>query len=186
MKTKEIFKNVENYDGLYQVSNLGRVKSLYNGGRILKATISNNYLQVGFFKLKVQKKRKVHQLVAEAFLGHKTDGTTKLVVDHIDNNKLNNNLNNLQIISHRENISKDIMVKTSKYTGVCFDKKSKKWRSQIMNNRIKEHLGFYVNEIEASRAYQNRLKEINFLENFEVLPYECESAGNHLKLINKY
>jgi hypothetical protein len=95
-----------------------------------------------------------------AFLNYMLDGTTRIVVDHIDNNPLNNCLSNLQLITHRENISKDRKNKSSKYTGVYFDSKTKKWISTIKNNREKINLGYFENEKEASEYYQNALKSI--------------------------
>ena len=70
---------------------------------------------------------------------------------------MNNNINNLQLISNRENISKQ-KAKTSKYTGVSWSKRKKKWISQITINRKTIKLGIFVNELEASEAYQNKLK----------------------------
>jgi hypothetical protein len=116
---EEIFKDVKGYEGLYQVSNLGRVKSLPktwvsgNGGfrshygKILKATkCSSGYYQVGLYKDGVSKKLRIHKLVAMAFFNHAPNGY-KIVVDHIDNNKENNRVDNLQLITNRENSSKD-------------------------------------------------------------------------------
>ena len=77
-----------------------------------------------------KKTHNIHQVVAIAFLNDIPDGRD-IVVDHIDNNKLNNTVKNLQITAHRHNISKDRKNKTSKYSGVCWDKRDKKWRATI-------------------------------------------------------
>jgi CRISPR/Cas system-associated protein Cas7 (RAMP superfamily) len=106
-----------------------------------------------------RKTREVHQLVAEAFLGHVPCGY-KLVVDHIDNNKLNNRVDNLQLISQRENASKNMINKTSKYTGVYFDKSRNKYGSRIQINRENIFIGRFDCELKAHLAYQNKLKEI--------------------------
>jgi len=169
---KEIFKDVPNYEGIYQVSNLGKVKSLSrtiirsNGykitikEKILKAYIStNNYLLVKLYKDKKCKTFQVHQLVAMAFLNHKPDGY-KLVVDHIDNNSLNNNVDNLQIVTNRYNASKDRKGYSSKYVGVYFFKSRKKWVSQIQINGTTKHLGIFHNEYDAYLAYQKALETI--------------------------
>ena len=75
---KEIWKDIPNYEGYYQVSNLGRVNSLKNNktkkDKLLKTRIGHDgYFDVGLSKEGVQKRYKVHQLVAIAFLnlGHK-------------------------------------------------------------------------------------------------------------------
>ena len=98
---KEIWKDVPNYEECYQVSDLGRVKSYgktrWNGwanhyveGKIFKQTLnSTGYNIVGFTKCGVSKTYQTHQLVAMAFLGHTPCGYD-VVVDHIDNDKLNN------------------------------------------------------------------------------------------------
>jgi len=116
---KERFKDVKGYKGIYKVSNTGKVKSLIGyekyimddgtvmrRRKILKSAISNKgYERVGLWKEGKAKTRSIHQLVAEAFLNHIPCGMT-LVVDHIDNNKLNNRKDNLQLITNKENLNK--------------------------------------------------------------------------------
>ena len=93
-----------------------------------------------------------------AFLNHKLCGMKK-VVHHIDNNKMNNKLLNLEIVSQREN-SYTHHIGTSKYTGVSWDIERKKWKSNIrINNKIK-FLGRFNTEMEASIAYQNALNNL--------------------------
>jgi hypothetical protein len=106
----EIWKDVIGYEGLYQVSNLGRIKSLpkYDRkGRFhpeqLKAQVNNGggYLVVNLKHNGCQKMRTVHRLVAEAFL----DNPNKYpVVNHIDGNKKNNCLTNLEFCTHSSNM----------------------------------------------------------------------------------
>jgi hypothetical protein len=168
----EIFKDIPTYEGIYQVSNLGRVKSLERyvndkGGlrfqkeRVLKPAInSRGYYIVVLTKNGKMKTFKLHMLLAIVFLNHNPDGTTKIVVDHINNNPLDNRLENLQLISHRENISKS-KKGTSKYTGVYFNNKLKKWQSQITINYKNIYLGIFENEYEARLAYQKALVMYN-------------------------
>jgi hypothetical protein len=162
-QTKEIWKDIPNYEGRYMVSNRGRAKGL-------KGILSTYVGNTGYIKLKIYKPRQkgvkrvtinicMHQLVAMAFLDHVPCGN-KIVVDHIDNDKTNNNLNNLQLISNRENTSKDKKGGSSKYVGVYWDKPSKKWKAQIYINGKSKHLGYFTNEIDASNAYQDALKNI--------------------------
>ena len=163
----EEYRAVKGYEGLYEVSNFGNVKSLertdYLGRkvkeRILKAGIgSNGYLLVILFYDGLRFTKYIHKLVSIAFLNHNQQGY-KIVVDHIDNNRLNNRLDNLQLITHRENVSKD-RKGSSKYTGVSWCKAYKKWTAQIkMNGKVK-HIGRFINEIQASNAYQHELKRI--------------------------
>ena len=91
----EIWKDVIGYEGLYQVSNLGNVKSLrFNKEKILKQRIgTKGYFAVCLRKDKIVKTKEVHQLIAIAFLNHKPCGY-KLVINHIDFNQKNNNILN--------------------------------------------------------------------------------------------
>lgn len=160
---KEIFKDIPNYEGMYQVSNLGNVKSFkrYESGRILKESKNKKgYLQVYLSFYKNVRCFKVHQLIAMAFLNHIPNGN-KLVVDHINNIKNDNNLKNLRVITNRENVSNDRKNIYSNHIGVSFDKRRKKWISRIGNNRNTNFLGSFDSELKASEAYKNKLKEIS-------------------------
>jgi len=158
---KEEWRVIKGFED-YVVSNLGRVKSFKcNKERILKPGIDGRgYYIVGLRKHNKGKTRTVHQLVAIAFLNHKPC-ELKIVVDHINNNKLNNRLDNLQLITHRENISKDRKGGSSKYIGVSWSKPSNKWASYINNNKKRIHLGFFNDEEEASEYYQKALYNFN-------------------------
>jgi hypothetical protein len=163
----EEYRAVKGYEGLYEVSNFGNVKSLKRinlAGYRIKETImkgstaGKGYRKFTLSKNFIKKTIEVHQLVAIAFLNHTPNGK-KIVVDHIDNNRLNNRLDNLQLITHRENVSKD-KKGSSKYTGVSWCKAYKKWTAQInMNGKVK-HIGRFINEIQASNAYQYELNKI--------------------------
>jgi len=155
---KEVFKKIKGYEGLYEVSDFGRVKSLRFGKeRILKGGVdSNGYLTVTLWKDSKQKTNKIHQLVAVAFLDHITCGF-KLVVNHIDFNKQNNNVDNLEIVTSRQNLNQKHRKSSSKFTGVSWYKQSKKWKAQIDINGKKKHLGYFVSELDASNAYQTAL-----------------------------
>jgi hypothetical protein len=159
----EKFKDIPNYKGLYQVSNLGRVKSLKRKNvrmnRLLKPSLRKGYFKVTLCKNGQQKAFDIHQLVAIAFLNHKPNNYV-LVVDHIDNKPLNNNVENLQIITHRKNTSKDRKGGSSKYVGVCWRKQCKKWDSRIQLKGIRKYLGLFTDEHMAHLAYEKALKEI--------------------------
>ena len=171
---KENFKDVIGYEGLYQISNLGNVKSVSrivickNGmqkninERILKPhkSYSNGYLQVNLCNNKIKKTIEIHKLVAIGFLNHTACGY-KLVINHIDLNKTNNKVYNLEIVTSRKNTNKKHLKSTSKYTGVSWNTKSNKWKSQIRINNKDIYLGLFINEKQASIAYNNKLKELN-------------------------
>jgi hypothetical protein len=158
---QEEFRDVEGYEGLYQVSNLGNVKSLiYGKERILKLSFDGSgYLKIDLYKNKIQKTIHIHQLVAMAFLNHTPCGM-KLVVNHKDFNKLNNNVENLEIVTSRENTNKKHFKSSSKYTGVNWHKNRNKWQSQILINGKIIYLGLFKTELEASNAYELKLKTL--------------------------
>ena len=159
---KEIWKDIPNYEGIYQVSNLGRVKSLkWNKEKILNDVIDKKgYLAYSLFKNNIRKTAKGHQLVAMAFLNYIPNGKMDLVVDHINNVKTDNRLENLQIVSNRENISKDKKNCTSIYTGVSWHKATNKWRATIKTKYKQTYVGLFECEYEAHLEYQKALDEI--------------------------
>jgi len=162
---EEIWRDVLGYENMYQVSNLGNVKSLGNDEnrkeKILKQGIdTNGYKYMTLCKNGNKKVFKAHKLVAMAFLNHIPDGTMKLVIDHINNNPLDNRLENLQVITQRQNLSKDKKNKTSKYTGVSWSKARNKWQSYIRIGLKLNHLGYYINEEDAHLKYQETLKTL--------------------------
>jgi len=85
----------------------------------------------------------------------------KLVIDHKNSIKTDNRLENLQIISQRQNVCKTIGIYASKYRGVTLGNCKKKvtWRSSIIINNKKINLGSFNTEYEAHLAYQNALQK---------------------------
>lgn len=160
---------------MYQVSDLGRIKSLeryvkkssghlrINKERILKQSISGSgYLIISLCNGSKIITRTIHQLVTEAFLKHKPC-RFKLVVNHKNHIRIDNRLFNLEIITTRENTNLKHLNSSSKYVGVSWHKHQKQWQSRIVIKNKKIHLGYFSSEIDASNAYQNKLK--NYLEN---------------------
>jgi hypothetical protein len=158
----EIYKDVIGYEGIYQVSNLGNVKSMkFNKEKILKPSKdSKGYLSINLSVNGVVKMRNIHQLVAESFLNHKRCGY-KLVVNHLDFNKTNNNVSNLEIVSARENCNKKHLKSSSQYTGVHWNKNLKKWMAYITISRKAKYLGCFDDELRAAHAYQKELLNIS-------------------------
>ena len=155
----EIFKDIVGYEGSYQISNLGNVKSIkFKKEKILKAPMNTGYRVVCLSLNNKNKVLYVHQLVAMAFLNHTPNGYNGLIVDHINNIKTDNRLENLQLISNRENTSKDRKGCTSKYTGVCWNKRNNKWLSQIIINGKTKYIGCFNCELEAHLEYQKELE----------------------------
>jgi len=157
---KEIWKDVPNYEGYYQVSNLGSVRSIRSSKKLKPFLHRYGYKMVNFSVGGFRKTFTVHQLVAMAFLNHKPNGHNNLVVDHINNNCKDNSVGNLQLITTRENSSKDKVGYSSKYVGVNWCSSRKKWRASIKVSGKTKHIGYYKNEIEASNAYNERLNSL--------------------------
>lgn len=82
-------------------------------------------------------------------------------IDHINHNTLDNRKNNLRICSGAENCKNTNSHKdsVSRFKGVCFDKQTKKWQSQIYINGYQVKIGRFDNEIDAARAYDDLASE---------------------------
>lgn len=92
----EIWKDIVGYEGLYQVSNIGRVRSLPRNstkGKILKPRLQHDYYTVHLSKNGKTINKLIHRAVAESFL---TNNYNLPEVNHIDGDKLNNRLDNLE------------------------------------------------------------------------------------------
>jgi hypothetical protein len=163
----EIWKDIKDYKGIYQVSNLGNVRSLdrlvtFKDGRKrfykgeIKPLILNKqrgYLYISFKLKGFTKTISVHTLVYKAFKNY----DKSLVIDHIDNNRLNNRLENLQQITMRENLTKD--KKTPNY---CYRKEMKKYMAYMWVNGKNNHIGYFKTEKETKKAileFKNKINE---------------------------
>ena len=104
----EIWKDIEGYEGFYKISNFGRVKSLKRKDtkgrtvreRILKPCIVDGYYSVTLYK-DIRKIFKIHRLIAMAFIPNIEN---KPFINHIDGNKKNNSIDNLEWVTNQENI----------------------------------------------------------------------------------
>lgn len=161
----EEWRDVPGYEGRYKVSSLGRVISQSKGWSEKSYFIYGGYKYQSLWLGGKEKKYKVSQLVAMAFLNHIPNGYN-MVVDHINNDRLDDSLDNLQVVTARYNVSKDRGNKTSNYTGVYFCKHKKKWRSDININKKSKFIGYFHTELEAHQSYLNKLKEIEHI-NYE-------------------
>lgn len=97
---EEILKDVKDYEGFYQVSNFGRVKRVTTD-RILKSNMtSKGYLLVKLCKNSIKSNKRIHRLVAEAFI---PNSENKPYINHIDEDKTNNHVSNLEWVTAKEN-----------------------------------------------------------------------------------
>ena len=163
----ERWKYIKGYEGIYEISDCGNVRSL---NRLIKDRWGNSKLEKGilispgtnrcgyrYVMLSKNGKRSIryiHKIVSSHFLKEK-DGC---VTDHIDGNRLNNTVENLQYITQRENIIKGKVSmlkenKSSKYLGVTWDKSRGKWKAQKRDGKKNICLGRFSSEEDAYRAY---------------------------------
>lgn len=98
----EKWKDIKGYEGLYQISNLGRVKSLQFNQQNYSKILKENRNGKGYLYVVIKSQVKlIHRLVAEAFIDNKDN---KPCVNHIDGNKENNKISNLEWCTYSENL----------------------------------------------------------------------------------
>ncbi len=178
---EEIYKDIEGFDK-YEISNLGNVRNKKTG-LILKPVISSNgYYTIGLWKNGKRTTKKIHRLIAEAFIPNPEN---KPKVDHIDNNKQNNNTVNLRWVTSKENNQNSQIYKNNKSgaKGVYYNKQANKWISQIQIDGIIIHIGSFKTLEEAKQA---RIQKANQV--FGVYTNACEKCNTRktmMKVINK-
>jgi len=172
--SEEIWKDIKGYEGWYMVSSCGRVKSLCRivdrtnkygtthkkliRERIMRdSPCGHGYRKVTLSKGGVKKYINVHSLVYSTFRG---SYKKPLQVDHINNVKTDNRLENLQLLSNRANVTKawDLLPTSSAYTGVTAV--AGRFDANIKINGKRQYLGRFKDEKQAHAAYINKLKRI--------------------------
>ena len=154
---KEIWKPIKGYEGIYEVSNKGRVKTLdkffdwandikiFHKGRVIKnQTDADGYEILGLSKNKIRKTAKVHRLVAQAFI---PNPKKKPHVNHVDNNRKNNNVFNLEWVTPSENSAH--MKNQKRAKNQYFGKINSKMRDDIRNYYYK-----ICNKAEVARVFK--------------------------------
>jgi len=177
---KEIWKDIRGYTGYYQVSNFAHVKSLArtvirtNGypfpikEKILKPGLSKGYLTINLCRNKQSKSTRIHKLVAKYFIPNPKHLPG---VNHKNGIKTDNRVENLEWVSQRENITHAINSdkKSSKYTGVSWQKRSSKWRATITIKGKGQHLGLFTSEKTASIAFQNAMERNGIKNKYAII-----------------
>lgn len=161
----ENWKAVKGYENLYEVSDLGRVKSLtYN--KIMKP----NFKKRGYTQISLYKDKKVmwvtyHRLVLMNFMENVNNYPT---INHKNGIRHDNRLENLEWVTDSENNTHRYIgkPKSSKYTGVQWHKAANKWLAKYKVNQKAVHLGVFENEYDAHMAYVNAIKANNITNKY--------------------
>jgi hypothetical protein len=134
---KEIWKDILNYEGLYQASTFGKIKSLKRNntnGKILKPFLnSNGYLYITLSKNGKCKNFKIHKIIASTFIGEPT--FDKKEIRHLNGNRFDNNSSNLKYGNRSEQMKDRIKHGTHFQPD---NKGSKQWLSKLMDSDILE------------------------------------------------
>lgn len=172
---REIWKDIKEYEGLYQVSNLGNIKSLNRtienkgsiGGeyRIKEKNRAQTISKTGYYICTLYKKGKgrtfkVHRLIAEVFI----DNPDNLpIINHKDGNKLNNSIDNLEWCDYSHNnkeaYKQGLKEKNLKWIIECNKRKRKKVNQYDLNNNlIKQYKSIHEAENETKVHHINIIK----------------------------
>lgn len=168
----EIWKDIKNYEGLYQISNCGKVKSLErkvknkNGFRIVPEKILKPILNnKGYYAYGLRKNGKLnmillHRLIGEHFIKNKNNYPC---INHIDGNKLNNEINNLEWCTYEHNIKEAFRLGLNKYT----------YKENFKHNYWKGKFGKNHN---CSKKVFQYDKKGNFIKGFESIKNASEET----------
>lgn len=165
---QEIWKDIIGYEGLYQVSSYGTVKSLTNRLKPIKnhSIGKGGYPHVALWKENKQVLFYVHRLVATYFIPNHEN---KKCVNHISSDKKDFSIENLEWVSPLENShhsTQKRVNRSSKYVGVFAH--SGKWESACWINNKKQYIGRFETEEEAHDAHIEFLKKHNIVNKYAL------------------
>ena len=159
------WKYINGYENLYKICKNGDVISCkFNKEKILKPCINaNGYLQVALWNNKKRNHFSNHRLIAIYFIDNPNNYEC---VDHINQNKTDNRIENLRWINHSGNM-RNKKNRGEYLKGVTFDKRNNKFMARITIDYKKKHLGCFDTELEAHEAYMKAYNEI--MEKFKKI-----------------
>lgn len=137
----ETFRFVNGYND-YMISNFGRVFNVKTLRMLNPSSTSEGYRRINLSKHGEAKEYKIHRLVAGAFLKNPKN---KHCIDHIDNDRSNNNISNLRYVTGSENGQNSQLYKnnTSSCKGVYFKKQNQKWAAEITFDKKNQYRLFH-------------------------------------------
>ena len=210
---KELFKDVLGWEGKYQASNTGKIKSLGNEKtrkeKILQPRKWKSYEKIYLSKDGKRFGYQVHRIVWEAFNGPIQEG---MEIDHIDGNPSNNRLENLRAVSHQTNMLNPITVERQlaarrnrkrmilspeqvEERRRIFNKKQREWRRKKRDERFQEmlkKLGLtdeeYLKYKEEDRKERERQERKRYYEKDKKKVYEAKKKWKaaHLEEVREY
>lgn len=184
----EEWRDVKGYEGLYQVSSLGRIRSYPNRyqnkrmkacGGIMKPCNIQGYYQVVLYKNKEHKRFMLHRLIAEAFIPN-SNPSEYLFVNHKDECSLNNRIDNLEWCTHKYNINygtRNLRVSLKEGKRVYrYDLKGNLIDSFHSTGEAARILGFTGNSHIRQVCNGKRNKAYGFKWSYEQKTYKSDSA----------
>lgn len=159
----EIWKTIKDFPN-YKISNRARVRNI-TSGKIVKQTVNRGYYCVHLSNTIKEYFCTVHRLVALTFIQNPFD---KQCVDHIDRDKLNNDVSNLRFATTKENNQNRSKRNdnTSGISGVSFHKKAKKWEVRIKVNNKNKYGGYFEDKNDA--IIKRKEMEEQYFGNFKA------------------
>lgn len=171
----EIWRDVPGFEGRYQASNNGRIRSLLSSKILRPARNSSGYLTVNLYDGSSPRNPKshcVHDLILATFIGTKPAG---MHADHIDRNRLNNAIGNLRYAAPVQNAANSVHKKRgsvrfgSTYRGVC-KTDTGRYQAKLRSGSNRYHLGTFDSAESAAKAYDAKAVEV--MGEFAVLNFE--------------
>lgn len=174
----QIWKEIKGYEGLYEISNYGEVRSLdrcivksngvkqHKKGRMMvPVKNSDGYLIIKLSKNKKRKSIAVHRLVAEAFIDYPADESKVYEVNHIDCNRENNNVDNLEWITHIDNVRYSIKNKNHFCTRNLFGKNNPNYQNHILSEIYKNNPELAIEKLARPGGQNGRAVRVRMYDN---------------------